>query len=136
MARTNKPSVLRYTSPYAKRRRPNGLPKYTYGLEGKLEGLIGEPIALAQKVVRPKFETETSAPEGSSTRYTYHIQKTYSYYKDDRIPTSMFPWNTNANDTIFQMSYPTVNRSYTFRVDLWEDSEGKFRSFSFALQVS
>src|SRR5271157_3322335 len=61
-------------------KRPNDLPKYTYGLEGKLLDLIGEPIALAQKAVRSKFETETSSNDGPGcVRYTYHTQKHLTY---------------------------------------------------------
>lgn len=117
-----------------RKQRPNNLPKYTYGLEGKLEGLIGEPIVLAQRAVRSKFETLISVNEGLSVRHTYTTQRDFQYITDDR---EMLPWDKLANTTMFHMTMPPVtHRAYNFRVDLWEDSEGKFSKFSFALQVS
>lgn len=114
-------------------KRSDDLPKYTYGLEGKLLDLIGEPILLAQRVVRPKFETETSTNEGvGSVRYTYHTQKHITQMDlEYQIKPLMWP----EQEKIFHTTIPTITRAFNFRVDLWEDIEGKLKSFSFALQV-
>lgn len=109
------------------------LPKFTYGLEGKLTSLIGEPIVLAQRVVRPKFENEMSATEGPGcVRYTYHTEK-HIREVDSVCQTYPFLWKEQQN--IFTTTSHILHRDYNFRVELFEDSEGKLRSFNFALQV-
>lgn len=110
------------------------LPKYTYGLEGKLLSLIGEPILLAQRVVRPKFEQETSTNVGPDIRYTYHAQKHLRYFDYEARNRYLFPWDQKAEE-IFHTTIPSITRVFNFRVDLWEDSQGKFRKFSFALEA-
>lgn len=107
------------------------LPKFTYGLEGKLLNLIGEPILLAQRAVRNKFEQELSTNEGMGVRYTYHIQKISTYICEK---PSSFLWK--EQEKIFHTSIPTITQRFNFRVDLWEDSEGRLKKFSFALEVS
>ncbi len=141
MSTAHQSSLQLYTRKQKRTKRtpkPDNLPKYTYGLEGKLQSLIGEPIVLAQRAVLSKLEKEevTSNAEGFDIRHTYHAQNHFSYVDlEARYHHYAFPWDAKADDTIFHTTIPTVHRVYNFRVDLWEDSEGKLKSFSFALKV-
>jgi hypothetical protein len=119
--------------PKRKKAKSTELPKYTYGLEGKLLGLIGEPILLAQRIVRPKFEQELSTNVGTDIRHTYHTQKHIRYFDYD-VANKVFPWDDQA-DKIFHTTIPSISRAFNFRVDLWENSYGKLTKFSFALEV-
>lgn len=123
-----------YNPPRRRKPADPNLPKFTYGLEGKLLKLIGEPIALAHKVVRPKFEQELSTNEGTDIRYTYTSQYSMTYIDYEAERLSPFLWK--GNESIFHHSTPTYTRRYNFRVDLWENGEGKFSKFSFALEVA
>lgn len=108
-------------------------PKYTYGLEGKLIGLIGEPVALAQKIVRPKVKEELSTSDAFGTKYTYHIQTGFTYINLQHRASPFF-WK--EQEEIFHTTIPTTTLQYIFCVDLWADLDGNLKSFSFALQVT
>jgi hypothetical protein len=119
------------TTPKRRRpRRPNEIPNFTSGLESKLLKLIGEPIALAQRVIRKKFEKEVSTNEGSWIRYAYHDRKAVTYMDLEALGSYLIPQTDDFKPLI------THTCHFNFRVDLWEDPDGKFRKFSFALEAS
>lgn len=122
---------------YRRKNKHDDLPKFTYGLEGKLIGLIGEPILLAHRAVEKRFPSVLSTNVGTDIRHTYHTQKQLTYMdleakSDSHLFADVF-WK--EQEKIFPPMFPTTTRRFNFRVDLWENSEGKFSKFSFALEV-
>lgn len=107
------------------------LPRFTAGLEAKLVGLVGEPAALARKFVNKHFDSELSTNEGRGIRYTYHARKSFAYIDLEAGPGPM--WMSPTADF---MPRRTLYRSFNFRVDLFEDLDGKLYKFSFALEFA
>lgn len=120
---------------YRSPRRParkREIPLFTSRVESRLTDLLYEPIELARKFLRPKFEKELSFNQGRDIRYVYDEQKNLCFY-DIEAAHSNFLFEPIG---MFTPTSKISTRSYRFRVELLENEDGKLKSFNFSLEVA